>query len=381
MYAQVGEVDDYAALDRAERTKLLADELTGRRPLSALDTPLTDSARKTFDVFNTIRESQDRFGADVIESYIISMTLRRRRRARRGRAGPRGRPDRHAHRPGPGRHRAAAGDPGRAGRRRRPAGRDAVAAGVPGDRAGPRRPAGGHARLLGLQQGGRDHHQPVAHPQGAAGAARRGGPARGTAAAVPRPRRHGRARRRPHPRGDPGPAVRHPGRRDQGDRAGRGHLRQVHAARRWPGRTWSSPWPRCCRRRCCTPRRRSTWRRSPGGTPRWTSPPTRPSTPYRVAGREPGPAGLLLGRHPDRAARPAQHRLPPGQAAQRRRRPGRPAGHPVGVRLDPDPADRARLVRRRHRPAGGPRGRPHRGAARDARATGSSSRRSCPTSR
>jgi phosphoenolpyruvate carboxylase len=75
MYTQVGEVDDYAALDRTQRTKLLADELTGRRPLSALDTPLTDSARKTFDVFNTIRESQDRFGADVIESYIISMTL------------------------------------------------------------------------------------------------------------------------------------------------------------------------------------------------------------------------------------------------------------------------------------------------------------------
>jgi phosphoenolpyruvate carboxylase len=75
MYAQVGEVDDYAALDRTQRTKLLADELTGRRPLSALDTPLTDSARKTFDVFNTIREAQDRFGMEVIESYIISMTL------------------------------------------------------------------------------------------------------------------------------------------------------------------------------------------------------------------------------------------------------------------------------------------------------------------
>jgi len=75
MYAQVGEVDDYAALDRAERTKLLAAELTGRRPLSAIDTPLTDSARKTFDVFTTIREVQDRFGMDVIESYIISMTL------------------------------------------------------------------------------------------------------------------------------------------------------------------------------------------------------------------------------------------------------------------------------------------------------------------
>ena len=75
MYAEVGEVDDYTTLDRAERTKLLATELTGRRPLSSADTPLTDSARKTFDVFHTIRDSQDRFGADVVESYIISMTL------------------------------------------------------------------------------------------------------------------------------------------------------------------------------------------------------------------------------------------------------------------------------------------------------------------
>ncbi|WP_433300863.1 phosphoenolpyruvate carboxylase [Actinoplanes sp. CA-030573] len=75
MYTQVGEVEDYDALDRAERTKLLATELTGRRPLASADTPLTDSARKTFDVFNTIREVQDRFGMDVIETYIISMTL------------------------------------------------------------------------------------------------------------------------------------------------------------------------------------------------------------------------------------------------------------------------------------------------------------------
>jgi phosphoenolpyruvate carboxylase len=75
MYAHVGEVDDYPSLDRAERTKLLADELTGRRPLSAVDTPLSESARRTFDVFATIREAQDRFGFDVIESYIISMTL------------------------------------------------------------------------------------------------------------------------------------------------------------------------------------------------------------------------------------------------------------------------------------------------------------------
>ncbi|EEP73384.1 phosphoenolpyruvate carboxylase [Micromonospora sp. ATCC 39149] len=75
LYAAVGEVSDYPSLTRLERTKLLADELTGRRPLSTLDTPLTESARKTFDVFATIREAQDRFGSEVIESYIISMTL------------------------------------------------------------------------------------------------------------------------------------------------------------------------------------------------------------------------------------------------------------------------------------------------------------------
>lgn len=74
-YAAVGEVADYASLNRRERTKLLADELAGRRPLSTPDTPLTDAARKTFEVFTTIREAQERFGPEVIESYIISMTL------------------------------------------------------------------------------------------------------------------------------------------------------------------------------------------------------------------------------------------------------------------------------------------------------------------
>ncbi|SCF43063.1 Phosphoenolpyruvate carboxylase, type 1 [Micromonospora purpureochromogenes] len=75
LYAAVGEVSDYPSLTRLERTKLLADELAGRRPLSTLDTPLTENAQKTFDVFGAIREAQDRFGAEVIESYIISMTL------------------------------------------------------------------------------------------------------------------------------------------------------------------------------------------------------------------------------------------------------------------------------------------------------------------
>jgi phosphoenolpyruvate carboxylase len=75
LYARVGEVSDYSALSRAERTSLLAQELSGRRPLSGVDTVLTESARRAFDVFSTIREAQNRFGAEAVESYIISMTL------------------------------------------------------------------------------------------------------------------------------------------------------------------------------------------------------------------------------------------------------------------------------------------------------------------
>ncbi len=75
LYKATGEVTDYHSLTPAQRTELLAKELTGRRPLSGVHTVLTDNARKTFDVFGTIRDAQERFGADVIESYIISMTM------------------------------------------------------------------------------------------------------------------------------------------------------------------------------------------------------------------------------------------------------------------------------------------------------------------
>jgi phosphoenolpyruvate carboxylase len=74
LYAGVGEVHDYDSLDRRSRTDLFVRELDSRRPLSGLTTELTDAARKTFDVFTTIRDAQDRFGTDTIGSYIISMT-------------------------------------------------------------------------------------------------------------------------------------------------------------------------------------------------------------------------------------------------------------------------------------------------------------------
>ncbi len=63
----------------------------------------------------------------------------------------------------------------------------------------------------------------------------------------------------------------------------------------------------------------------------------------------------------------------PSRRPSLRRRHRGAAGHPVGVRLDPVAPDRARLVRRRFRPARGPRGRPSTTSGRDARATGTSS--------
>ena len=71
MYRLVGAA--YPAV-RGARTALLVEELGGKRPLSGPATVLSDGARKTFDVFGAIRDIQDRFGPQTLESYIISMT-------------------------------------------------------------------------------------------------------------------------------------------------------------------------------------------------------------------------------------------------------------------------------------------------------------------
>src|SRR5690606_4590412 len=42
--------------------------------LSTQYTPLTEDARRTAEVFTTVRTAQERFGEGVVESYIISMT-------------------------------------------------------------------------------------------------------------------------------------------------------------------------------------------------------------------------------------------------------------------------------------------------------------------
>jgi phosphoenolpyruvate carboxylase len=81
-----GEAWRYEDMPRDYRATLLAKELRARRPLALLPsaihraadpataTPLLDAAGAgTFGIFTAIREAIDRFGPDVIESYIISM--------------------------------------------------------------------------------------------------------------------------------------------------------------------------------------------------------------------------------------------------------------------------------------------------------------------
>ncbi|MEZ0164177.1 phosphoenolpyruvate carboxylase [Kineococcus sp. LSe6-4] len=76
IYDRLGElITPYADLDRTARTKLLSKELTGHRPLigSAART-LTDTPATVLQLFSTIRTALERYGDDVIETYIVSMT-------------------------------------------------------------------------------------------------------------------------------------------------------------------------------------------------------------------------------------------------------------------------------------------------------------------
>ncbi|WP_374982832.1 phosphoenolpyruvate carboxylase [Streptomyces fradiae] len=63
----------YADMPREYRQKLLAKELRSRRPLAPTPAPLDAAGQKTLGVFHTVKAAFERFGPEVIESYIISM--------------------------------------------------------------------------------------------------------------------------------------------------------------------------------------------------------------------------------------------------------------------------------------------------------------------
>jgi phosphoenolpyruvate carboxylase len=74
LYRRLGTEPAYEGLDREARTKLLAGELAGGRPLAPATAALDDESARTVELFATIRAALDRFGDDAIESYIVSMT-------------------------------------------------------------------------------------------------------------------------------------------------------------------------------------------------------------------------------------------------------------------------------------------------------------------
>jgi phosphoenolpyruvate carboxylase len=63
----------YAELRGAERADLLAAELRSRRPLAAAPPELDASGTRTYRAFAAIRDALDRYGPEVVESYVVSM--------------------------------------------------------------------------------------------------------------------------------------------------------------------------------------------------------------------------------------------------------------------------------------------------------------------
>lgn len=60
--------------DPAQRLELLAGELGQRRPLSAVTTKVSIEATRTAQMFSGLRRALDRYGDDIIDTCIVSMT-------------------------------------------------------------------------------------------------------------------------------------------------------------------------------------------------------------------------------------------------------------------------------------------------------------------
>ncbi len=64
----------FADLSTEERSAALSSELTNRRPLRSPAAKLSARTQEVLDVMETIRDAQDRFGVDAVDTWIISMT-------------------------------------------------------------------------------------------------------------------------------------------------------------------------------------------------------------------------------------------------------------------------------------------------------------------
>ncbi len=64
----------YLAMSREERHRVLQAELASRRPLAPTPPPLSADELTTYRTLVAVREALERYGSDVIESCIISMT-------------------------------------------------------------------------------------------------------------------------------------------------------------------------------------------------------------------------------------------------------------------------------------------------------------------
>ncbi len=69
-----GDGPRYGDLSREERCVLLSAELRSPRPLRSAATRLSGEAEDVLCLFETVRQAIDVFGAEAIESYIVSMT-------------------------------------------------------------------------------------------------------------------------------------------------------------------------------------------------------------------------------------------------------------------------------------------------------------------
>lgn len=64
----------FAELTADEQSVALSAELASRRPLHSAAARLSDSTREVLEVMETVREAQDRFGENAIDTWVISMT-------------------------------------------------------------------------------------------------------------------------------------------------------------------------------------------------------------------------------------------------------------------------------------------------------------------